>query len=44
MGREDELRVGDVVLAIGNPFDVGQSVSMGSCIGAAPHENGREYL
>ena len=29
MGREDELRVGDVVLAIGNPFDVGQSVSMG---------------
>ena len=29
MGREEELRVGDVVLAIGNPFDVGQSVSMG---------------
>ncbi len=28
-GREEELRVGDVVLAIGNPFDVGQSVSMG---------------
>lgn len=29
MGREEDVRVGDVVLAIGNPFDVGQSVSMG---------------
>ncbi len=29
MGHEEELRVGDVVLAIGNPFNVGQSVSMG---------------
>jgi serine protease DegQ len=28
-GRADELRVGDVVLAIGNPFDVGQTVTAG---------------
>ena len=28
-GRSDSLQVGDVVLAIGNPFDVGQTVTMG---------------
>jgi Do/DeqQ family serine protease len=28
-GRSDDLRVGDVVLAIGNPFGVGQTVTMG---------------
>ncbi len=28
-GRIDNLRVGDVVLAIGNPFGVGQTVTMG---------------
>ena len=28
-GRSDTLKVGDVVLAIGNPFDVGQTVTMG---------------
>jgi serine protease DegQ len=28
-GRSDALGVGDVVLAIGNPFDVGQTVTMG---------------
>jgi serine protease DegQ len=28
-GRADSLRVGDIVLAIGNPFDVGQTVTMG---------------
>lgn len=28
-GRADALAVGDVVLAIGNPFDVGQTVTMG---------------
>jgi serine protease DegQ len=28
-GRADALSVGDVVLAIGNPFDVGQTVTMG---------------
>jgi serine protease DegS/serine protease DegQ len=28
-GTSDTLRIGDVVLAIGNPFDVGQTVTMG---------------
>jgi serine protease DegQ len=28
-GRDDTLKVGDIVLAIGNPFDVGQTVTMG---------------
>lgn len=28
-GDSDSLRVGDVVLAVGNPFGIGQSVSMG---------------
>jgi serine protease DegQ len=28
-GRSEALTVGDVVLAIGNPFDVGQTVTMG---------------
>jgi serine protease Do len=29
LGDSDQLEVGDVVLAIGNPFNVGQSVTMG---------------
>lgn len=29
LGRPNELRVGDVVLAIGNPFGIGQTVTMG---------------
>jgi len=29
MGNSEELRVGDVVLAIGNPFGVGQTVTQG---------------
>lgn len=29
LGKSDNLRVGDVVLAIGNPFGVGQTVTMG---------------
>jgi serine protease DegQ len=29
LGRMDDTRVGDVVLAIGNPFGVGQTVTMG---------------
>ncbi|MCG2585843.1 trypsin-like peptidase domain-containing protein [Massilia sp. TS11] len=29
LGHSDEARVGDVVLAIGNPFGVGQTVTMG---------------
>jgi Do/DeqQ family serine protease len=29
LGHSDKLRIGDVVLAIGNPFGVGQTVTMG---------------
>jgi serine protease DegQ len=29
LGRMDQVRVGDIVLAIGNPFGVGQTVTMG---------------
>ena len=29
LGRSDTLRVGDVVLAIGNPFSIGQTVTQG---------------
>jgi serine protease DegQ len=29
LGRIEDVRVGDVVLAIGNPFNVGQTVTMG---------------
>ena len=29
LGRSDQTRIGDVVLAIGNPFGVGQTVTMG---------------
>src|ERR1043166_1968054 len=29
LGNSDQMRVGDVVLAIGNPFSVGQTVTMG---------------
>jgi len=29
LGRSEQMRVGDVVLAIGNPFGVGQTVTMG---------------
>ena len=29
LGSSEALKVGDVVLAIGNPFDVGQTVTMG---------------
>jgi serine protease DegQ len=28
-GRDEALKVGDIVMAIGNPFDVGQTVTMG---------------
>lgn len=37
LGHDDQLQVGDVVLAIGNPFGVGQSVTMG--IVSALHRN-----
>ena len=39
IGGLDELRVGDVVLAIGNPFGIGQTVTMG-IVGAT----GRTHL
>lgn len=29
LGRSEDLRIGDVVLAIGNPFGIGQTVTMG---------------
>jgi len=39
IGRPERLRVGDVVLAIGNPFGIGQTVTMG-IVGAT----GRTHL
>ena len=39
LGDSDQLEVGDVVLAIGDPFDVGESVTMG--IVSALGRNGR---
>lgn len=37
LGNSDDIKVGDIVLAIGNPFGVGQTVTMGiiSAIGRA---------
>jgi len=37
LGDSDQLEVGDVVLAIGNPFGVGQSVTMGIISGLGRH-------
>lgn len=46
LGGSDNLRIGDVVLAIGNPFGVGQTVTMGivsatgrSRLGISTYEN-----
>lgn len=46
LGNSDKLRVGDVVLAIGNPFGVGQAVTSGivsatqrSMLGISTYEN-----
>ncbi len=38
LGRSDTLRIGDVVLAIGNPFGIGQTVTQGivSATGRSP--------
>jgi serine protease Do len=42
LGDSDKIEVGDVVLAIGNPFDVGESVSLGivSALGRNGHDIG----
>jgi serine protease Do len=45
LGDSDQLEVGDVVLAIGNPFNVGQSVTMGivSALGRKVETPGQGY-
>ncbi len=40
IGRSEELRVGDVVLAIGNPYGVGQTVTQGIVSGTERRELG----
>ncbi|MDX5334220.1 MAG: Do family serine endopeptidase [Gammaproteobacteria bacterium] len=40
VGRSSELRVGDVVLAIGNPFGVGQTVTQGIVSATGRHSLG----
>jgi len=40
VGRPEELRVGDVVLAIGNPYGIGQTVTMGIVSGTGRSELG----
>ncbi|HEX5397821.1 MAG TPA: Do family serine endopeptidase [Verrucomicrobiae bacterium] len=46
LGDSDQLEVGDVVLAIGNPFHVGQSVSMGiiSALGRQAPDSASGYV
>ena len=39
-GQSDQLKVGDIVLAIGDPFSVGQTVTMG-IVSAVGREFGR---
>jgi S1-C subfamily serine protease len=40
IGKSEDLRVGDVVLAIGNPFGVGQAVTMGIVSGTGRSQLG----
>jgi len=40
IGQSKELHVGDIVLAIGNPFGVGQTVTMGIVSATGRHEIG----
>ena len=40
LADSDQLEVGDVVLAIGDPLDLGQSVTMGIISGLGRHYNG----
>jgi len=42
IGNSDDLMIGDIVLAIGNPYGLGQSVSMG-IISATGREFGNPY-
>jgi serine protease Do len=44
LGDSDQLQVGDVVLAIGNPFGIGQSVSRGIVSALGRGELGLEQL
>ena len=46
LGDSDQLEVGDVVLAIGNPFHVGQSVSLGiiSALGRQAPDSASGYV
>ena len=43
-GSSDALKVGDVVLAIGNPFGVGQTVTGGIVSRARPHRPGHQHV
>lgn len=40
LGRSDNISIGDVVLAIGNPFGVGQTVTMGIISATGRHQLG----
>jgi serine protease Do len=40
LGDSDQLEIGDVVLAIGNPLELGQSVTMGIISGLGRHYEG----
>lgn len=40
LGQSDQIRIGDVALAIGNPFGVGQTVTMGIISATGRHQLG----
>jgi serine protease DegQ len=46
LGDSDRLSVGDYVLAIGNPFEIGQTVTAGivSALGRGPRGRGTRYV
>jgi len=43
LGDSDTLEVGDLVLAIGNPFDIGQTVTMGMVSATSRGKMGLDY-